>query len=162
MLQRIFRMPQSVGIAGGRPISSYYFVGSQADSLFYIDPHFPRPAVPLALPEDPALLEAFAQTPLSPRASRPVRDPAAVPCSGEALVQRMDAFLLSTYSDQAWSTYHCDKVRKVALSSLDPSMLLGFVVEDQADWSDFRERVQQVRFEESSDNAALCSPVPPR
>lgn len=39
-----------MGIAGGRPSSSYYFVGSQADNLFYLDPHHARPAVPLRSP----------------------------------------------------------------------------------------------------------------
>src|SRR6202042_3075632 len=39
------RFPLSVGIAGSRS-SSYYSVGSQADNLFYLDPHHVRPAVP--------------------------------------------------------------------------------------------------------------------
>lgn len=43
-----------MGIAGGRPSSSYYFVGSQADNLFYLDPHHTRPAIPLRpFPQDP-------------------------------------------------------------------------------------------------------------
>ncbi|KAJ6543410.1 hypothetical protein DFH09DRAFT_1367989 [Mycena vulgaris] len=36
---------QSVGIAGARPSSSYYFVGAQGGGLFYLDPHHLRPAV---------------------------------------------------------------------------------------------------------------------
>jgi hypothetical protein len=40
-------LPQSVGIAGGRPSSSHYFCASQGDYLFYLDPHHPRPALPL-------------------------------------------------------------------------------------------------------------------
>src|SRR5882762_6711373 len=44
--QALYTFPQSVGIAGGRPSSSYYFVGSQADNLFYLDPHHARPAIP--------------------------------------------------------------------------------------------------------------------
>lgn len=40
------QMPQSVGIAGGRPSSSHYFVGSQGQWLFYLDPHHPRPSLP--------------------------------------------------------------------------------------------------------------------
>src|SRR5882762_3242219 len=48
--QALYTFPQSVGIAGGRPSSSYYFVGSQADNLFYLDPHHARPAIPLRLP----------------------------------------------------------------------------------------------------------------
>ncbi|KAJ6532681.1 hypothetical protein DFH09DRAFT_1092690 [Mycena vulgaris] len=37
----------SVGIAGGRPSLSYYFVGVQGNGYFYLDPHHSRPAVPL-------------------------------------------------------------------------------------------------------------------
>ncbi|KAI6037530.1 hypothetical protein EDC04DRAFT_3142101, partial [Pisolithus marmoratus] len=46
-IKALFTLPQSAGIAGGRPLSSYYFLGSQADNLFYLDPHHPRSAVPL-------------------------------------------------------------------------------------------------------------------
>ncbi|KAJ0164911.1 putative cysteine protease atg4 [Colletotrichum tanaceti] len=40
------QMPQSVGIAGGRPASSHYFIGAQGLHLFYLDPHHTRPALP--------------------------------------------------------------------------------------------------------------------
>ena len=40
-------LPQSVGIADGRSSSSYYFVGSQADNLFYFDPHYTRATISL-------------------------------------------------------------------------------------------------------------------
>ncbi|KAK4452114.1 putative cysteine protease [Podospora aff. communis PSN243] len=47
------QMPQSIGIAGGRPSSSHYFVGAQGQWLFYLDPHHPRPALPYHLnPQD--------------------------------------------------------------------------------------------------------------
>ncbi|RHZ84562.1 hypothetical protein Glove_79g130 [Diversispora epigaea] len=46
-LKAYFRFPQSVGIAGGKPSSSYYFIGTQADGLFYLDPHHSRPAIEL-------------------------------------------------------------------------------------------------------------------
>jgi len=47
------KMSQSVGIAGGRPSSSHYFVGVQdTTSFFYLDPHTTRPA--LAYHDDPA------------------------------------------------------------------------------------------------------------
>ncbi|KAK3984041.1 putative cysteine protease ATG4 [Cladorrhinum sp. PSN332] len=40
------QMPQSIGIAGGRPSSSHYFIGAQGKWLFYLDPHHPRPLLP--------------------------------------------------------------------------------------------------------------------
>ena len=45
-LKRSLTYPQSVGIAGGRPSSSHYFVGVQDDTFFYLDPHETRPALP--------------------------------------------------------------------------------------------------------------------
>ncbi|KAI0969095.1 cysteine protease atg4 [Xylaria arbuscula] len=40
------QMPQSIGIAGGRPSSSHYFIGVQGLHFFYLDPHFTRPIFP--------------------------------------------------------------------------------------------------------------------
>ena len=45
-LKSSFTYPQSLGIAGGRPSSSHYFVGCQGDLFLYLDPHETRPALP--------------------------------------------------------------------------------------------------------------------
>lgn len=45
-LKRSLMYPQSIGIAGGRPSSSHYFVGVQNDTFFYLDPHETRSALP--------------------------------------------------------------------------------------------------------------------
>ncbi|KAJ2710438.1 Cysteine protease atg4 [Coemansia spiralis] len=44
-IQASLMLPQSVGIAGGRPSSALYFAGFQGDELLYLDPHHTRPAV---------------------------------------------------------------------------------------------------------------------
>ncbi len=44
-LKVTLQLPQSVGIAGGRPSSSHYFFGIQGDQFFYLDPHVTRPAL---------------------------------------------------------------------------------------------------------------------
>ncbi|KAJ2635057.1 Cysteine protease atg4 [Coemansia sp. RSA 1286] len=44
-IQASLTLPQSAGIAGGRPSSALYFAGFQGDEMIYLDPHFTRPAV---------------------------------------------------------------------------------------------------------------------
>ncbi|KAF9426416.1 Cysteine protease atg4 [Podila epigama] len=51
-IKATFEFPQSLGIAGGRPSSSYYFVGYQGDDLFYLDPHHSRCVVETKDPKD--------------------------------------------------------------------------------------------------------------
>lgn len=125
----LFTFPQSVGIAGGRPSSSYYFIGTQENSLFYIDPHYPRPSISLRIPSvsDPLYNLALA-LPLS--ATKENRD--------------LNDFFSIAYSEDELTTYHSDTVRRMALRNLDPSMLLGFLIRDHSDWQDFENRVGDV------------------
>lgn len=47
-LAATLELPHCVGIAGGRPASSHYFIGHQGgQAFFYLDPHSTRPALPL-------------------------------------------------------------------------------------------------------------------
>jgi len=240
--QALFTFPQSVGIAGGRPSSSYYFIGTQGDSLFYLDPHFTRPAVPLKTPPAPTTrsplvphyqrsnsaeegapddmeiikplttytldevdVDALSDdssttssptnrvrrstirpvkldttrttppssptrrkvpespaTPLAPSPSRPPAsasinstDPTPVPertrsRSTESEETRpkdsSSAWFASAYTEAQLRTFHCDKVKKIPLSNVDPSMLLGFLCRNEADFEDFCERVNKVSF----------------
>jgi len=237
--QTLFTFPQSVGIAGGRPSSSYYFVASQANSLFYLDPHFTRPAIPLEIPPAPVHIDAvpnarangeevapgdangsagpsyaldvvdvddisdnetasdsssptarqrkgkastaakrlsappvngaLRQVPATP--PRPIAqpesasDPFGMPetdhdptpksssiSKGAPLpVNARTIWYVNAYPEPALKTFHCEKVKKMPLSGLDPSMLLGFLITDQDDFNDFCERVKAVSwsFEES-------------
>ncbi|KAJ6581256.1 hypothetical protein B0H19DRAFT_500096 [Mycena capillaripes] len=116
--QQLYTFPQSVGIAGGRPSSSYYFVGAQAEGLFYLDPHHSRPAVPL-------------RPPLKATTEKDMDD-------------ATEQYYASAYTAAELQTFHCEKVRKMPLSGLDPSMLVGFLCRDAEEWADFRKRVVEL------------------
>ncbi|XP_048858500.1 cysteine protease ATG4A isoform X2 [Brienomyrus brachyistius] len=44
-LKECFRMPQSLGVLGGKPNLAYYFIGFTGDELIYLDPHTTQAAV---------------------------------------------------------------------------------------------------------------------
>nr|POF15279.1 putative cysteine protease atg4 [Quercus suber] len=95
-LTAALELPQSVGIAGGRPSSSHYFIGHQADQFFYLDPHFTRSMLPL--------------------------DP----------------------SSEDIETCHTRRVRRLRLTEMDPSMLLGFLVHSKQDFDEWRAAVEAI------------------
>lgn len=128
-MQALFTFPQSVGIAGGRPSSSYYFIGTQGDGLFYLDPHFTRPAIPLK----------------TRAAERDPDDPTTTTTTNPGDQEKSPVeWMLDAYSAEQLRTFHCDKVKKMPLGSLDPSMLMGFLCRDYDDWMDLRERLNGV------------------
>jgi cysteine protease ATG4 len=102
--------------------------------LFYLDPHFTRPAIPLKTrtekrdPSDPTRVIDSAHD----------NDPRNDGASAEV------DWLLGVYTSDQLKTFHCDKVKKMPISSLDPSMLIGFLCKDNDDWLDLRERLNNV------------------
>jgi cysteine protease ATG4 len=213
----LYTFPQSVGIAGGRPSSSYYFIGVQGDGLFYLDPHHSRPAIPLrpfidptttahpsttqddrrSLSPDayarggsmsPEVVRAGSMSPEYPRAGSmspelvyaPARagsmspdfaqqqgrghtpmtedeltfNPAPPPSTAahsdvptahpRALSPAEEAHFARAYSTAELRTFHCEHVRKMPLSGLDPSTLLDFVCRDESEWVDLRRRIGEV------------------
>ncbi|KAG0342407.1 Cysteine protease atg4b [Podila humilis] len=94
-IKKLFELPQFLGIAGGRPGRSLYFVASQGNELFYFDPHFVKPR---ATPEE------LNQCP-SPG-------------------------------------YHCNVIRTMEIHELDPSMMLGFLIQSKEDLLDLDHRLK--------------------
>ncbi|KAH9020204.1 hypothetical protein EDB85DRAFT_532534 [Lactarius pseudohatsudake] len=204
-IKALYTFPQLVGIAGGRPASSYYFVGSQADNLFYLDPHHSRPTIPLRPPPQSAEGERergipirqatpergsvspplHHRSPTSPASSRTGSStfsyhatPSPSPLSKELSTSSSSSggahvrwhstganggggselsgaasdvgldptqmHYVTAYSATDLRTFHCDRVRKMPLSGLDPSMLIGFLCKTEADWIDLRRRVAEL------------------
>ncbi|KAJ7199362.1 hypothetical protein GGX14DRAFT_661801 [Mycena pura] len=175
----LYTFSQSVGIAGGRPSSSYYFVSAQGDGLFYLGSHHSRPAVPPRpflddegqfpeLQTHDILLRGGSMSPeferggsmspelvyargssLSPDDTHghgygqgwghtPMTEDelVVVPRSRGYLTPAEEVHYSRAYSVADLRTYHCERVRKMPLTGLDPSMLIGFLVRDEAEWRD--------------------------
>ncbi|TKA46857.1 hypothetical protein B0A54_03813 [Friedmanniomyces endolithicus] len=109
-LKAALAMPQSVGIAGGRPSSSHYFTGYQGEQFFYLDPHTTRPA-------------------LLPTSS-----------SAEAEAGQQQKGL----SGEDVRTCHTRRVRRLKITEMDPSMLLGFLVRSREDFEEWRRGIEGV------------------
>lgn len=101
-LKSALTYPQSIGIAGGRPSSSHYFIGCQGDIFFYLDPHETRPSLPFHS-------------------------------------------IASEYTEEEIATCHTRRLRGLRISEMDPSMLIGFLIKDEADWEDWKRRLKEVK-----------------
>ncbi|KAJ6587414.1 hypothetical protein DFH09DRAFT_1359164 [Mycena vulgaris] len=126
----LYTFPQSFGITGGRPSSSYDSVDARGAGLFHLGLHHLRPAVPLPRPSRytkrnaPDTLRGARYAP----ASRVTNAPDATPNATDArppagLTPTEAAHYARAYSAGELRTFHCDRVRKMPLSGLDPSML---------------------------------------
>jgi len=140
-LRTIFTFPQSVGIAGGRPSSSYYFVGYQDDSLFYIDPHHTKESVSwLEPPEHLQRAALTCELTVTPEDWQMAEVESMAHANAQKASSSLEDFYTTAYSPLSLSSFHPEKVRKIALSGLDPSMLVGFVVEDANDFQNWNAR----------------------
>lgn len=100
-LKASLQLSQSIGIAGGRPSASHYFVGTQGSYFFYLDPHNTRPFLPL----------------------------------------HSD---LSDYTQDDLDSCHTRRLRRLHVKEMDPSMLIAFLIRDEADWRNWRKAVTEV------------------
>lgn len=116
-LKRSLTYPQSIGIAGGRPSSSHYFIGIHNETFFYLDPHETRPALP------------YHSSP------------------GE-------------YTAEDIATCHTRRLRGLRIADMDPSMLMSFLIKDEADWQDWKRRLNEVPGKKIVNVYAREPPVP--
>ncbi|KAJ7712200.1 hypothetical protein B0H16DRAFT_581340 [Mycena metata] len=148
-IKLLYTFPQSAGIAGGRPSSSYYFVGAQGDGLFYLGLHHSRPSVSLRPFLGEPLVSAHGRpSSSSTTSSRPddrrslspeayVRGGSMSPESGSARGGSMSPdFGFSRGGSMSPDLGHSP----ITEDELVSSMLIAFVCRDEAKWVNFRRR----------------------
>ncbi|KAH3906506.1 cysteine protease ATG4 [Parastagonospora nodorum] len=143
-LKASLQIPQSIGIAGGRPSASHYFVGVQGNNFYYLDPHSTRPLLPF---HPPSLAAATSDTPNLTASTTSVSSTT----SSTTIVPPADSIPApsdprqSLYPPSDLSTCHTRRIRRLQIREMDPSMLLAFLVTSEADYQDWKEGVQGVQ-----------------
>ncbi|KAL7010050.1 Cysteine protease atg4 [Cystobasidiomycetes sp. EMM_F5] len=135
-IKHFFSLPQCVGIAGGRPSSSYYFVAAQGSDLVYIDPHHTKPATrrPYLQADVRNMTGSIRLSPGGDNVENTQESPQ------RELLEKAYA---AQYNSHDLDSYHCDKVRKMPIASLDPSMLVGLLCQSRDDWDDLCRRMKE-------------------
>lgn len=147
-----FRCAQSVGVAGGRPSTSLYFVGTGKDQLLYLDPHFVRAAVPFRHPP-PSLCEQ------RPAGGRDAPSDTAVPtpdAPGGADARThgppahdspplITSWYANAYAPHELASFHAEHIHQMPASGIDPSMLLAFVCTSDDDLYMLRDHIAAQR-----------------
>ncbi|KAJ2358692.1 Cysteine protease atg4, partial [Coemansia erecta] len=109
-IKTLFQIPQSVGLVGGKPSRSFYFIGRQGENLFYLDPHVTRQHMPQSGTLDQ-------ETTVSDSDS--------------------DASDFEMFGVPETDEYHTTHICSMPIQRLDPSMLLGFLFNTEAEWDTF-------------------------
>ncbi|XP_014561682.1 hypothetical protein COCVIDRAFT_22350 [Bipolaris victoriae FI3] len=149
-LKASLQMKQSIGIAGGRPSASHYFVATQGNNFFYLDPHSTRPLLPYRPPPSstenenenqnqnqnqlavPSSLDASATS----NSSSTTIVPSATPTDGSDR---------TTYSEEELATCHTRRIRRLQIREMDPSMLIAFLITSADDYENWKEGVRSVQ-----------------
>jgi len=58
-IKKLLESKHSVGIVGGKPRASFYFIGYQDDEIIYLDPHLAQDSIPADVAVTPQLLQSY-------------------------------------------------------------------------------------------------------
>jgi hypothetical protein len=117
-LKMFLEMDICIGIIGGKPKHSLYFIGYQGDKVIYLDPHFCQPTVNIFSNNDKKLSSSLTQLSVSTSSSKHSYDDSCLTSSSVSNSSECD--LIDN------SSFHCGTPSKVAFSKLDPSIAIGF------------------------------------
>lgn len=119
-LKMFLEMDICIGIIGGKPKHSLYFIGYQGDKVIYLDPHFCQPTVNIFSNNDKKLSSSLTQLSVSTSSSKHSYDDSCLTSSSVSTNSVSDCDLIDN------SSFHCGTPSKIAFNKLDPSIAIGF------------------------------------
>lgn len=137
----------------GRPSASHYFVGTQANSFFYLDPHSTRPLLPYhslactgeLTPDSNDARKSDSPTPYSKDALKSDSPLEASSLTTDSQTTIVPSPASAPYTPDDIATCHTRRIRRLQIREMDPSMLLAFLVSSEHDYHDWKQGVQSVQ-----------------
>ncbi|CCO25637.1 Cysteine protease atg-4.1 [Caenorhabditis elegans] len=128
-IQEFFKIPQCVGIIGGRPNHALYFVGMSGSKLFYLDPHYCRPKT-----------ESTAKMYAEKDSTATTDD---VGFSHLEELVPLPSQTADVYTKMDDSTYHCQMMLWIEYENVDPSLALAMFCETRDEFENLCETLQK-------------------
>lgn len=116
-LKYLFSMPNCLGIAGGKPNRSLYFVGFYDEQLIYLDPHVAHPYISL----------------------RSGSQNGETQISTETLGMQQNVYKKQHHSPL--SSYHCKLLSKMHILDIDPSCAIGLLLRNREEFDKTMQRL---------------------
>ncbi|CAI2293656.1 unnamed protein product [Caenorhabditis sp. 36 PRJEB53466] len=130
-IQEFFKLPQCVGIIGGRPNHALYFVGISGTKLFYLDPHYCRP-------KTESTAKVFGERDPSPEKKEAKEKDKGTDEEFSKLeeLEPLPSQTADVYTKMDDSTYHCQMLLWMEYENVDPSLALALFCETRNDFDD--------------------------
>ncbi|PIC54788.1 hypothetical protein B9Z55_003895 [Caenorhabditis nigoni] len=143
-IQEFFKLPQCVGIIGGKPNLAHYFVGIAGTKLFYLDPHYCRPKTSKFFVEKEQQQSSGDSTPekvekIDDNGFHELEDLEPLPSQTSDVYTKMND-----------STYHCQMMQWMEYDSIDPSLALALFCETREEFENLCGELQKTTLASSN------------
>jgi len=118
-LKMFLELDICIGIIGGKPKHSLYFLGYQGDKVIYLDPHFCQPTINVYSNSDKKQQQQLSSSLTQLSVSSYDTDT----CLTTSSVSSTTSDSIDLFDN---SSFHCGTPSKIAFNKLDPSIAIGF------------------------------------
>ncbi len=158
-LKYFFKMRTCIGMVGGKPKHSLYFIGYQGEKVIYLDPHLCQPSVNVFSTKSESRKRVNSlsrQQQKYSTLSQPIQATVKDTKKSSSKIQ-YDTYDLASSSASSLSSinsndselfdntsFHCASPSKTAFSKLDPSVAIGFYCQTLKDFDELCHYVKNV------------------